>query len=132
MTPSDKITAVLQGMTTEQINVAIAESMGWVKLDKRVPSVVPNGGYYEYQNGDVFRHQLPNYCSDLNACADFERTLTPDESADYYCTHLPDVVGADTDDWMHKQLPKLASATALQRCEAYLRVKELWVEGGAK
>lgn len=83
----------------------------------------------------------PDYCNDLNACADFERTLESVEWTDYTMAirriiqrdcnkpecYLPETDRSQliSDFWFY-------CATALRRCEAYLKVKGLWVEGGAK
>lgn len=84
--------------------------------------------------GWLVRVKIPNYCADLNACADFERTLNSTELTLYH-GRIPEIVLRD---WRASPVDQPRgfsypqSATALQRCEAYLRVKGLWVEGGAK
>jgi len=89
-------------MTPEQQNIAIAEVMGWTRH-----------GCYWLKPGSRNTRRLPAYHSDLNACAEFEATLTGNEW-DKYCDHFGG------------SLRGCASATAPQRCEAFLRVKGLW------
>lgn len=137
MTPTAKITAVLQGMTPEQINIAIAESIGW----KRGTAWSDPPEWYLHGtangcfslDGRAGTKLLPDYFADLNRCADFERTL--------------DFAGfqgrQDYEKWIRLIVARdnglnydadcagdfgLITATAIQRCEAYLRVKGLWVE----
>ena len=59
---------------------------------------------------------VPNYPEDLNACAEFEATLTDEEWKDY---GVP--LGSRDISW--EGAKKLLSATARQRCIAYLKVK---------
>ncbi len=71
------------------------------------------------------------------ACHEMEKTLKWEERKQYHGT-LADVAGfsyseADTTeeanlDWTCR----VCHATASQRCEAFLRVKGLWVESGVK
>ena len=68
---------------------------------------------------------IPNFHSSLDACAEFEKTLTTEKDRRAYKLAL---VKASTDgkgDWLTQII-----ATAPQRCEAYLRVKGLWKEDG--
>ena len=92
-------------MTDDQINIAIAESLGW-KLLANNRWTKPCGIYAD----------LPNYTSDLNACHEFEKALNTDDAHMYYW-RLKQEIG-----WEY------ASATARQRCEAYLKTLNLWIE----
>jgi hypothetical protein len=96
-------------MTPEQQNIAIAEVMGWTNI-----AAPP---YQDWQHPTLPSRNTPSgrpaYHSDLNACAEFESTLTGNEW-DKYCDHFGG------------SLRGCASATAPQRCEAFLRVKGLW------
>jgi len=79
-----------------EINIAIAKSVGW-KIGRGEPSV-------------------RNYCTDLNAMHEAERTISG---------------LADQLQYLHLLSPihfewTLATATARQRAEAFLRVKGLW------
>jgi hypothetical protein len=70
-------------------------------------------------------HPCPPYDRCLNAMAEAEATLTEDEAVEYWCKHLPSVVGANTEDWVHVYLPKIAGATASQRLGAFLVARGL-------
>ena len=92
-------------MTDEQINIAIAESLGW-KLLANNRWTKPCGIYAD----------LPNYTADLNACHEFEKSLNTDDAHMYYW-RLKQEIG-----WEY------ASATASQRCENYLKTIGKWIE----
>ena len=71
-------------------------------------------------------HDAPlPYDTSLDAMAEAEATLTDDEKVAYYCKALPAITGADLDAWMHIELPKVASATAIQRLAGFLIAKGL-------
>ena len=104
-------------MTNEQINAAIAEACGWKEV--RV-----NGGagvYKGFDNGAELRPDIPDYCTDLNAMHEAEKTLTPKNWNNYsenwwiYCKLLR---VNDADEAIH--------ATARQRAEAFLRTLGKW------
>lgn len=91
-------------MTDEQMNIKIAELCGW---QTSAPS------------WDVGKHDCPNYTADLNACHEFEKTLTPEQESAYW-EHLLQA---------HEYIqPWAGCATARQRCEAFLRVHNQWEE----
>ena len=92
-------------MTDEQINIAIAETMGW-KLLANNRWTKPCGMWAD----------LLNYTSDLNACHEFEKSLNTDDAHMYYW-RLKQEIG-----WEY------ASATASQRCENYLKTIGKWIE----
>lgn len=105
-------------MTNEQINIAIAESLG--EID---PRYTTTGGFiasYVINGVTVGFHGLPNYTADLNACHEMVRHLTDDEYAKY-SQSLLQLVGSFT-------RPRYHDATARQRCEAYLRTIGKWIE----
>jgi len=126
-------------MTTEEIRIAVAELCGWTVIDGVYPR---DCGYPpgHPQHKQEERAPLPNYPADLNACAEFEKTLT-DEEFDRYVIILWDKI-ADTEEAQKPGRNALScfvrGSTALQRCEAFLRVKGKWVEianadqGGAR
>jgi len=84
-------------MSEEQINIAIAEACGWAH-----PSVQP--------------YAFPDYCNDLNAMHEAEKTLTRDQ-IEVFCDQL---------------LPKNHGiwwgihTTARQRAEAFLKTIGKW------
>lgn len=124
-------------MTDQEINIAIAEACG----RKKVPFTGQDGEnhgemFQEYRwilydhNGGIVSTGLPDYCHDLNAMHEAEKTLIgrplgPLASAHFlYVERLlrliecdPGVVG---DEW------KLIHATSQQRAEAFLRTMGKW------
>lgn len=118
-------------MTPERIRIKVAEAMGWTGpfverewLREYGPEGEDVWGKCVGTNPQWERDQVPNYPFDLNACAEMEMALNWDEQlsteADRYRYELTKVCGNDRD--------LIHVATALQRCEAYLRVKGLWEE----
>ena len=105
-------------MTDAQINAAIAEACGWKEV--RV-----NGGagvYKGFDNGAELRPDIPDYCTDLNAMHEAEKTLFP-YYATVYANKLARVTKADyLDD------TEYFCATARQRAEAFLRTLGKWEE----
>ena len=96
-------------MTDEQMRIAIAEACGWEVISNTLCNVKPD------KNGDPEIEPiapLPDYPEDLNACAEFEKTLTDKElwQIDAILFNLPDC-----------RAPFVA--TARQRCLAYLKTK---------
>ncbi len=97
-------------MNAEEIRSAVAEACGWLDVRpadcvKGQVSGIPPKHISEFQ----LRDWVPNYPSDLNACAEMEKMLSEDEMSLY--------------------IKKICSvADAYERCEAFLRVKGLWKE----
>jgi hypothetical protein len=85
-------------MTPEEINVAITEILG-------------------YRNAKF----IPHFFSDLNACAEIEKTLNEGAILDYRET-LSDMLKDDC------RIGLGFHATAPQRCEAFLRMHGRWKE----
>jgi hypothetical protein len=94
-------------MTKEQINIAIAEHLGWKKKREVEPGYwvwfAPNGNLSGQDN-------IPNYASDLNAMHEAEKVLSSERLVQF---------------WM--RIPS-SSATAPQRAEAFLRTVGKWQE----
>lgn len=112
-------------MTPTQQNIAIAKVRGWVDIHK-----LDNGVSYGWhptkhpQNQFKYEAPLPLYTTDLNACAEMERTLTEDQH-DAFRRELWEVIASQ------KQYPTerdFVSATAPQRAEAFLRTLGLFEE----
>lgn len=94
-------------MTDEQINAAIAEACG----------IEPNTSR--------FNAGIPNYCTDLNAMHEAEKTLTKEHVREYQC-YMYDMaceIQVTQGRWMPY------SATARYRAEAFLRTLGKWEEG---
>lgn len=105
-------------MDKQKQNTAIAESMGIRILS--TPRGLPCGA--PAPKGCAYSHTLKDYTSDLNACAEFEDTMT-DEQLDAYHDHLKNIV------WRDAVTPSdnhAFKATAAQRCESYLRTINKW------
>lgn len=117
-------------MTTDPIRIAVAECLGWTDMEG-VQGHDPSGVYGE----------APNYPASLDACAEMEASLpTTGESIDYVKElgriFMRDLNGKGTweirciedEDAVAHAIGYFVRATALQRCEAYLRVKGKWVD----
>lgn len=109
-------------MTPKQINRAIAELCGW----KPGPGQIGFCKAWFEICGETLlpEHQVPDYFHDLNACAEFERTLDvnvgSEDSPRYaYSTQVYNIV---------PQGQQPFRATAPQRCEAFLRLHGKWKE----
>lgn len=127
-------------MTNEQINIAIAESLGWkVRWQNKggAPALEnkpaghcwavwtnTNGCGLDSNYDPIFP---PNYTADLNACHEFEKTLDDDLDLDY-SGNLESVTGTRWGANNSYDMSKYRSATACQRCEAYLRTIGKWIE----
>lgn len=105
-------------MTNEEIRAKIHESLGWTK---RMQGAV----HYAWSRGDYWHYlrDAPRYAESLDACAEFEATLTDVEWEDYsdYLTELSDV-----DSWAilcGKDRGAVISSKPLIRCLAYLNTK---------
>lgn len=110
-------------MSEEQINIAIAEACGWREVFQ---GVGPNkhrclGDRPERdENGNIVAYyeacSVPDYCADLNAMHEAEKTLNSEQLHDYY-ENLELVNG-----WEYP------SSTARQRAEAFLKTLGKWEE----
>jgi hypothetical protein len=93
-------------MTDEQINIAIAESLGW-KLLANNRWTRPCGFYAD----------LPNYTADLNAMHEAEKVLTAEQRRSYVnCIFNLPVSECESNTF----------ATAAQRAKAFLRAIGKW------
>jgi hypothetical protein len=123
-------------MTDEQINIKIAELCGLfriapLKRTTRKGNDDPNGVVLWYcsedHGGAKTYDRLPNYTADLNACHEFEETLDYGQ-AELYDDELCDIC-AETNELLDNPKPwrfAVTTATARQRCEAFLRVHVQW------
>jgi hypothetical protein len=110
-------------MTPQQINEAIAKSLGWTDVKDGFGIETRYKGTPSETRVTVPIHR---YTSDLNACADMERGIDGED----YLRELEDIINRDHPlrRGLGVTMFLLTTATALQRCEAYLRVKGLWKE----
>lgn len=118
-------------MSDDEINAAIAESLGWSLVGTSIRAGRPPGADYV---GSEF---IPNYCTDLNAMHEAEKVLDGVHSwngeehhynaEEAYMGHLTNIIVRNSgqkisDDW------QLVCATARQRAEAFLRTLGKWKE----
>ena len=96
-------------MSDQEINIAIAEACGWKFDDSLEMWLSPDDIHF-------FPWQLPDYCNDLNAMHEVEKTI---ENKNLYEECLECVCGG-------RQY--LFHATARQRAEAFLRKIWKWKE----
>lgn len=111
-------------MKPEAANIAIAELCG-KRWHKPTESEKATGSYYQYE---------PNYWHSRDACAEFEAGMSIHESIRYVEALEPIVMR----DWNVAHPTErlrgtdikwfLATATAPQGCEAFLRMHGKWVE----
>lgn len=112
-------------MNNEEIRVKVAEFLGFK------PTNSPAGIYWYNpdsplcEDGRVLwdEGELPNYSSDLNACAEFEKGLT-DEQWAVYSVALNEIA-CRIPCGNTRTCGYTISATAMQRCIAFLRVNNI-------
>jgi len=104
-------------MTEQEINKAIADHFGYDLI----------GGEWHMGGMLVFTETgarwKPTYCNDLNAMHEAEKSLSVPTHSDYICQLYYKTMGLGKGicDWQ-----KLATATAAQRAEAFLKTLNLW------
>jgi len=111
-------------MTPEQQRIAIAEACGWT-LDLK--SAIRVDGYRIEKWGKHPHEALPDYLNDLNAMHEAEKVLTEDQLSDYGAF----LKGKDNETVSlytpeHREIAKVAMASAAQRAEAFLRTIDKW------
>jgi len=106
-------------MTKEQINIAIAESLGWHHRE---------GGMWYCPDGSTVPETLiPNYCNDLNAMHEAWCSLTLWQHQAFRHELQAAIAYAQEDEEPHKgPCHSVCNATALQRAEAYLKTIGKW------
>lgn len=103
-------------MSPEAQRIAIAEACGWRRTKEGAKSAWFNPAARGHGRS-MFRNQIPDYLSDLNACHEMEKGMTSGQNQAYglqlsrQCNRV--------DIW---------HATAAQRCEAFLRTIGKWEE----
>lgn len=100
----------LSELTNEQVRVIIATRLGWTEVQ-----IFPGVGVKGRDPKTGTPEHVPNYPQDLNACAEMEATLEQPEWIEYDA--LLDYIN----------MMRKASATARQRCDAFLLTHELAV-----
>jgi len=124
-------------MTPQEINAAIAESLGWKYLENIItPSRSFNGAQ---SMGDCWQrpdgncgygdYVPPNYCNDLNAMHEVIKSLDVGTRFKWFgmlylvCTETP---FWEDDTSTERCAHSVCNATALQRAEAYLKTIGKW------
>ena len=102
-------------MSPEAQRIAIAEACGW-----KCPEV---GGYWKNPMGD--EEMLPFYPVDLNAMHEAEKVLNTEQRPIYW-RNLSRWVSAANGMMKHAECFYIATATASQRAEAFLRTIGKW------
>ena len=115
-------------LSDNEIRIKVAELLGWADLVEarnspdaekfRLMLVGPFALTGTTPNGTAC-WRVPNYPQDLNACAEMEETLD-DSQKDNFEYVLGIVIGPGREHWRWH----LLHATARQRCEAFIAVKE--------
>ena len=110
-------------MTHDEMNIAIAEVCGWKQVTQyNLPEDI-----WENLNekpSAKAKSNLPNYCNDLNAMHEAEKTLRRDQQ-NFYINYLSDMVD---DECPVKHDFDWCCATAHQRAEAFLRTLNLYTQ----
>jgi hypothetical protein len=116
-------------VSPSEINRAIAEIVQPVSVARTIPISI-------YTSADVLKGTLthtitPNYYGSIDACAEFEKTLNGWTEKDAYGAALWQAIGPDHGktevyDFDDTLVWQCATATAPQRCEAYLRTIGKW------
>ncbi len=108
-------------MNAEKQRVAIAEACGWREIKaSNVAWGHPEGFHPTEATG---RRRLPDYLNSLDAMHEAEKVLTPLGKEDLYLQFLG-VINFEEGTKLFKW--GMATATAAQRAEAFLRCLSLW------
>lgn len=114
--------------TQNALRVRVAELCGWTHLSDIIDIIPtrrhwwPPGKQNSLDSRDLT--YLPDYPNDLNACAEFEETLTPNQLW-YYDHRLSEIVEKERPcSTFNQRQDYLWHATAKQRCRAFVKVME--------
>jgi len=110
-------------MTDPAIRIACAEACGWKDINPKHGAPIGRPADWDTER-DTRWFNLPDYPNDLNACAQFEATLKYEEQP-VYLLHLKRVLMRTSPTQSAAEFEQ-TTATARQRCEAFLKVKGLW------
>jgi len=116
-------------MNEQEMNIAVAEELGWFFVDNNGEECKPKGELYrDFQAvppGGDDENTLPSYTTCLNACALMEEALSRPELLTYgkRLEEMAEVAALGTDEYI---FPFKTSAP--QRVEAFLKVKGLWTD----
>ena len=125
-------------MTNEQINIAIAESLGWRNVRKDAPHNkpwdAPLGNSPQSTYKGLGFERIPNYAADLNAMREAKNALTDGQKRKWgevavSITPKQDVVLYCKNSVSGENIFTLANLDAKQEAEIYLRTIEKWKGG---
>lgn len=112
-------------MSPEQINVAIAEACGF-------SDIIGGHGFHQKMSdekskecGGRWRFSIPDYHTDLNACAKMEKWLRGTDEQ-YHNDPVIHERWRSYQDYLTRKFG--VSAPAPDRCEVFLKVLGLWKE----
>jgi len=118
-------------MTNLEINSRIATLCGWILMPPRGIFKI----LYQSPTGRI-EPEPPQYTDSLDACCEFENSMTSEEYSKYRVHLFTASAGANSDVFesmkgvsvpMHFSRGRaFHNATPLQRCEAFLRLKNQW------
>jgi len=111
-------------MKPEQQRIAIAEACGWTQIE---PCTCCDGVSRGYQpTPGAHKKHLPDYLNDLNAMHEAEKGLTYEQAEEFveqlYLADQKNNLAENPPPWRFN----VASATAAQRAEAFLRTIGKW------
>ena len=118
-------------MNEDNQKIAIAEACGWTKCRLAIKGAgAPERGKSPYgvppRRG--YEVSLPNYTQDLNAMHEAEKVLTYEQAEEFveqlYLADQKNNLAENPPPWRFN----VASATAAQRAEAFLKAIGKWVE----
>ena len=119
-------------MTNQQINIAIAEYMGWKEIETFAPE-----SFREPEGIDPdlkLQRAIPDYCHDLNAMYEAEKTLLGGSKffskggKSTYIWNLKNVCALGKNLNVDKDFYLLIHIPARQRAEAFLKTIGKWEE----
>lgn len=125
-------------LTDEELRIKVAEACGWTwATETEIAGKMFHACWTHDKHGFAYAsYELPNYPLDLNACAEFEATLTDEEKASYVkflnASHPtsdifhPNQNERGFNNKLAAEVFGLVAATAAQRAEAFLRTLNLW------
>lgn len=116
-------------MNPNKQNLAIAEACRWTCPNCSQPVRVCTGCDFQ----DYPDRCIPNYCNDLNAMHEAQKTLTSNQHIDYAREIARSIFDDKTADEFTPRvswacISVFVSTNAAQRAEAFLRTLNLWVD----
>jgi hypothetical protein len=111
-------------MKPEQQRIAIAEACGWTQIESCTCCDGVSRGYQPTPG--AHKKHLPDYLNDLNAMHEAEKVLTYEQAEEFveqlYLADQKNNLAENPPPWRFN----VASATAAQRAEAFLRTIGKW------